>query len=142
MIGKTIDRLSVGDAAEFCKTVSERDISLYAGVTGDFNPAHIDAVYAAGTFFKKRIAHGMLSAGFISAVIGTRLPGTGTIYLKQELRFLAPVYVGDTITARVVVTAITLDKNKATLKTTCSNQDGTVVIDGEAIVSPPKAPKS
>jgi len=75
-------------------------------------------------------------------VIGTRLPGTGTIYLKQELRFLAPVYVGDTITARVVVTAITLDKNKATLKTTCSNQDGTVVIDGEAIVSPPKAPKS
>ncbi|MFZ2040255.1 MAG: MaoC family dehydratase [Desulfobacterales bacterium] len=142
MIGKTIDRLSVGDAAEFCKTVSESDIYLYAGVTGDFNPAHIDAVYAAGTFFKKRIAHGMLSAGFISAVIGTRLPGTGTIYLKQELRFLAPVYVGDTITARVVVTAITLDKNKATLKTTCSNQDGTVVIDGEAIVSPPKAPKS
>ncbi|MDZ7599170.1 MAG: MaoC family dehydratase [Desulfobacterales bacterium] len=106
MIGKTIDRLSVGDAAEFCKTVSESDIYLYAGVTGDFNPAHIDAVYAAGTFFKKRIAHGMLSAGFISAVIGTRLPGTGTIYLKQELRFLAPVYVGDTITARVVVTAI------------------------------------
>lgn len=142
MIGKTIDRLSVGDAAEFCKTVSESDIYLYAGVTGDFNPAHIDAVYAAGTFFKKRIAHGMLSAGFISAVIGTRLPGTGTIYLKQELRFLAPVYVGDTITARVVVTAITLDKNKATLKTTCSNQDGTVVIDGEAIVSPPKASKS
>lgn len=142
MIGKTIDRLSVGDAAEFCKTVSESDIYLYAGVTGDFNPAHIDAVYAAGTFFKKRIAHGMLSAGFISAVIGTRLPGTGTIYLKQELRFLAPVYVGDTITARVVVTAIILDKNKATLKTTCSNQDGTVVIDGEAIVSPPKAPKS
>lgn len=142
MIGITIDRLGVGDAAEFSKTVSESDIYLYAGVTGDFNPAHIDAIYAAGTFFKKRIAHGMLTAGFISAVIGTRLPGTGTIYLKQELRFLAPVYVGDTITARVEVTAIHPDKNKATLKTTCSNQEGTVVLDGEAIVSPPKAPKS
>jgi 3-hydroxybutyryl-CoA dehydratase len=142
MIGKTIDRLTVGDAAEFSKTVSESDIYLYAGVTGDFNPAHIDAVYAAGTFFKKRIAHGMLTAGFISAVIGTRLPGTGTIYLKQELRFLAPVYMGDTITARVVVAAITPEKNRVTLKTSCSNQDGTVVLDGEAIVSPPKAPKS
>jgi 3-hydroxybutyryl-CoA dehydratase len=142
MIGKTIDRLTVGDAAEFSKTVSESDIYLYAGVTGDFNPAHIDAVYAAGTFFKKRIAHGMLTAGFISAVIGTRLPGTGTIYLKQELRFLAPVYVGDTITARVEVTVIHPDKKRVTLKTTCFNQEGTVILDGEAIVSPPKAPKS
>ncbi len=142
MIGMTIDRLTVGDAAEFSKTVSESDIYLYAGITGDFNPAHIDAVYAAGTFFKKRIAHGMLSAGFISAVIGTRLPGTGTIYVGQQLRFLAPVYVGDTITARVAVAAINLEKNRVTLKTTCSNQDGTVVIDGEAVVSPPKAPKS
>jgi 3-hydroxybutyryl-CoA dehydratase len=142
MIGKTIDRLSVGDAAEFSKTVSESDIYLYAGISGDFNPAHIDAVYAAGTFFKKRIAHGMLSAGFISAVIGTRLPGTGTIYVGQQLKFLAPVYVGDTITARVVVAAITPEKNRVTLKTTCSNQEGTVVLDGEAIVSPPKAPKS
>jgi 3-hydroxybutyryl-CoA dehydratase len=142
MIGKTIDRLSVGDAAEFSKTVSESDIYLYAGISGDFNPAHIDAVYAAGTFFKKRIAHGMLSAGFISAVIGTRLPGTGTIYVGQQLKFLAPVYVGDTITARVVVAAITPEKNRVTLKTTCSNQEGNVVLDGEAIVSPPKAPKS
>jgi 3-hydroxybutyryl-CoA dehydratase len=141
MIGKTIDRLSVGDAAEFSKTVSESDIYLYAGVTGDFNPAHIDAVYAAGTFFKKRIAHGMLSAGFISAVIGTRLPGTGTIYVGQQLNFLAPVYVGDTITARVVVAAITPEKNRVTLKTTCSNQEGTLVLEGEALVSPPKAPK-
>lgn len=142
MIGTTIDKLKLGDAAEFSKTVSESDIYLYAGVTGDFNPAHIDAVYAAGTFFKKRIAHGMLSAGFISAVIGTRLPGTGTIYLKQEVRFTAPVYVGDTITARVTVTAINAEKNRVTLKTTCSNQEGTVVLEGEALVSPPKAPKS
>lgn len=141
MIGMTIDRLKVGDAAEFSKTVSESDIYQYAGVTGDFNPAHIDAVYAAGTFFKKRIAHGMLSAGFISAVIGTRLPGTGTIYVGQQLKFLAPVYVGDTITARVTVAAINAEKNRVTLKTTCSNQEGTVVLDGEAVVSPPKAPK-
>jgi 3-hydroxybutyryl-CoA dehydratase len=131
----------VGDAAEFSKTVSESDIYLYAGISGDFNPAHIDAVYAAGTFFKKRIAHGMLSAGFISAVIGTRLPGTGTIYVGQQLNFLAPVYVGDTITARVTVAAINAEKNRVTLKTTCSNQEGTVVLDGEAVVSPPKAPK-
>jgi 3-hydroxybutyryl-CoA dehydratase len=141
MIGMTIDRLKIGDDAEFSKTVSESDIYLYAGVTGDFNPAHIDAVYAAGTFFKKRIAHGMLSAGFISAVIGTRLPGTGTIYVGQQLKFLAPVYVGDTITARVTVAAINAEKNRVTLKTTCSNQEGTVVLDGEAVVSPPKAPK-
>ena len=83
----------------------------------------------------------MLSAGFISAVIGTRLPGTGTIYVGQQLKFLAPVYVGDTITARVTVAAINAEKNRVTLKTTCSNQEGTVVLDGEAVVSPPKAPK-
>ena len=142
MIGMTIDRLKIGDDAEFSKTVSESDIYLYAGVTGDFTPAHIDAVYAAGTFFKKRIAHGMLSAGFISAVIGTRLPGTGTIYVGQQLKFLAPVYVGDTITARVTVAAVNAEKNRVTLKTTCSNQEGTVVLDGEAVVSPPKAPKN
>lgn len=142
MIGKTIDRLKVGDVAEFAKTVSESDIYLYAGITGDFNPAHVNADYAAGTFFKKRIAHGMLSAGFISAVIGTRLPGTGTIYVGQQLKFLAPVYAGDTITARVEVAEINPEKNRVKLKTTCSNQEGTVVLDGEAIVSPPKAPKS
>lgn len=142
MIGKTIDRLKVGDAAEFAKTVSESDIYLFAGITGDFNPAHLNAEYAAGTFFKKRIAHGMLAAGFISAVIGTRLPGTGTIYVGQQLKFMAPVYVGDTITARVEVAEVNAEKNRVKLKTTCSNQEGTVVLDGEALVSPPKAPKS
>ncbi len=138
MIGKTIDKLSVGEAAEFAKTVSESDIYLYAGVTGDFNPAHINEAYAQKTFFKTRIAHGMLSAGFISTVIGTKLPGTGSIYIKQDLNFKAPVRVGDTITARAEVVEIIAEKNRVRLKTTCTNQDGTLVLDGEAVVSPPK----
>ncbi len=142
MTGITIDRMKVGDAAELSKTVSETDVYLFAGISGDFNPAHLDQAYAEKTFFKGRIAHGMLSAGFISALLGTRLPGPGTIYLRQELNFLAPVRMGDTITARVEVAELIPEKNRARLKTTCRNQDGTVVLDGEAVVMPPKAPKS
>jgi 3-hydroxybutyryl-CoA dehydratase len=138
MIGKTIDKLNIGDTAKFAKTVSESDIYLYAGITGDFNPAHINEDYAKNTFFKTRIAHGMLSAGFISTVIGNELPGTGSIYVKQDLRFLAPVRIGDTITARVEVIEIMDGKNRVRLKTVCVNQEGTQVLDGEAIVSPPK----
>ncbi|MGD9076923.1 MAG: MaoC family dehydratase [Desulfobacteraceae bacterium] len=141
MTGKTVDELNVGDSAEFTKTVSEADIYMYAGVTGDVNPAHIDEVYAGKTFFKTRIAHGMLLAGFISTVLGNRLPGHGTIYMKQELNFLGPVRIGDTVTARVEVVEIENEKNRVKLRTTCVNQDGTVVVDGEALVSPPKAPK-
>jgi 3-hydroxybutyryl-CoA dehydratase len=138
MIGKTIDKLNIGDTAKFAKTVSESDIYLYAGITGDFNPVHINEDYAKNTFFKTRIAHGMLSAGFISTVIGNELPGTGSIYVKQDLRFLAPVRIGDTITARVEVIEIMDGKNRVRLKTVCVNQEGTQVLDGEAIVSPPK----
>lgn len=141
MIGKTIDELKVGDAAEFAKTIAESDIYLYAGVTGDLNPAHINEAYAQKTFFKTRIAHGMLLAGFISTVVGNKLPGPGTIYIKQEVNFLAPVRIGDTITARVEVEEINTEKNRVELKTTCVNQDGTTVIDGQAIVSAPKKPK-
>ncbi len=140
MLGKTIDRINVGDAETFTKTVSETDVYLFAGVTGDLNPAHIDEAYAGGTFFKTRIAHGMLSAGFISAVIGMKLPGPGTIYMKQEIKFLAPVRIGDTITARAEVIEINGEKNRVTLRTTCANGEGTLVVDGEALVSPPKAP--
>ena len=142
MIGKTINELSVGDRAEFTKTVSESDVYLYAGVTGDFNPAHINEPHAEKTFFKTRIAHGMLPAGFISAILGTRLPGPGTIYMGQTLKFRAPVLIGDTITASAEVMEIIADKNRVRLKTTCQNQDGVVVLDGEAVVSPPKLPKS
>ena len=141
MIGKTINELKIGDVAEFSKTVSESDIYLYAGLTGDFNPAHINEDYAKKTFFKTRIAHGMLSAGFISTVIGNKLPGTGTIYVAQNLSFLAPVRIGDTITANVEVIDIMHEKNRARLKTTCFNQEGTQVLNGEAVVSPPKLPK-
>jgi 3-hydroxybutyryl-CoA dehydratase len=126
--------------AEFSKTVSESDIYLYAGVTGDFNPAHINEDYAKQTFFKTRIAHGMLSAGFISMVIGNKLPGTGSIYVTQNLEFLAPVRIGDTITARVEIVDIVDEKNRVRLKTTCFNQEGTQVLGGEAVVSPPKPP--
>ena len=142
MIGKTINELKLGAVAEFTKTVSESDIYLYAGVTGDFNPAHINETYAEKTFFKTRIAHGMLTAGFISAILGTQLPGPGTIYLRQELKFLAPVRIGDTITARVEVIEIISEKNRVRLETTCTNQDGTQILDGEAVISPPKAPKA
>ncbi len=141
MIGKTIDQLHVGDSAEFAKTISESDIYLYAGVTGDFNPAHINEAYAQKTFFKTRIAHGMLLAGFISTVGGTMLPGPGAVYVRQELDFLAPVHIGDTITARVEVTEVLADKNRVKLRTTCVNQDGKLVLDGMAILSPPKRPK-
>ena len=141
MIGKTIDQVHVGDSAEFAKTISESDIYLYAGITGDFNPAHINEAYAQKTFFKTRIAHGMLLAGLISTVGGTMLPGPGAIYVRQELDFLAPVHIGDTITARVEVTEIMADKNRIKLRTTCANQDGKLVLDGMAILSPPKRPK-
>ncbi len=139
MIGKTIDQLKIGDRAEFGKTISESDIYLYAGVTGDFNPAHLNEVYAKKTYFKTRIAQGMLTAGFISGLLGVSLPGPGTIYIRQELDFLAPVHIGDTITARVEIIEILNQKNRVTVRTTCVNQDGTMVLDGRAIVSPPKA---
>lgn len=139
--GKSINQMQVGDIAEFAKTVSETDIYLYAGITGDFNPAHVNEAYAKNTFFKTRIAHGMLTAGFISAIIANQLPGPGTIYLKQDLSFLAPVRIGDTITARVEILELNVEKNRVRLKTTCNNQDGVIVLAGEGLVSPPKAPK-
>ena len=138
MIGKTIDDMAVGDCAETTRTISESDVYLYAGLTGDLNPAHINEPYAAATFFKGRIAHGMLSAGLISAVLGMQLPGPGTIYMSQSLRFLAPVLIGDTITARAEVIEIVSERNRVRLQTTCTNQQGKVVLDGEAMVSPPK----
>lgn len=138
MKGKTIQEIQVGDTAEFAKTISENDIYQYAGITGDFNPAHINEVFASKTFFKTRIAHGMLSAGFISNVLGNQLPGPGAIYIKQELNFTAPVRIGDTITAVVTVTDVNTNKNRVTIKTQCINQDDTVVIDGEAMLSPAK----
>jgi len=138
MIGKIIHELRQGEKAEFSKTISESDIYLYAGITGDFNPAHVNQFYAEKTFFKSRIAHGFLSAGLISTVCATKLPGPGTIYLKQELNFIAPVYIGDTITASVKVLEVNIPKNRVLLKTICENQKNELVIEGQALVSPPK----
>jgi 3-hydroxybutyryl-CoA dehydratase len=141
MIGKTIDQLKVGDTAKFSKTISESDVYLFAGVTGDLNPAHINEDYAKDTYFKTRVAHGMLSASFISTVIGTMLPGPGTIYMRQEVSFLKPVKIGDTVTAIVEIAEIMADKKRIRLKTYCINQEDKKVVDGEAIVSPPRAAK-
>ena len=139
MTGKTIEQIKLGDTAYFSKTVSESDVYLYAGITGDLNPAHINEAHAKNTFFKTRIAHGMLTAGFISNILGMQLPGPGTIYMRQSLNFLAPVRFGDTITAKVEVVEVIAEKNRVRLKTTCTNQEGTVVLDGEAMGIPPKA---
>lgn len=124
-----------GDSASFAKTITDADVTLFAGVTGDTNPIHIDAEYAAGTRFERRIAHGMLTAGLISTAIGTRLPGPGTIYMGQTLRFTAPVYLGDTVTATVTVSTYDRKKGRMTLETICRNQRGEEVVAGEAQVS-------
>ena len=138
MLGKAINELKVGDFAEFSKTVSETDIYLFAGIVGDFNPDHLNEAYAKTTFFKTRIAHGMLAAGFVSSVIGMQLPGPGTVYISQELKFLAPVHIGDTVTAHVEVSEIITEKNRVKLKTWCINQDGVKILEGDAMASPPK----
>ena len=137
MIMPTYEEIKIGDSASFTKTVSESDIYMFAGVTGDLNPAHIDEEYAKKTMFKGRIAHGMLGAGFISAVLGTRLPGPGTIYLTQELRFKAPVRIGDTITATCKVAEKDDAKRKLTMETVVANQDGKAIIEGIAVVMLP-----
>ena len=135
------DELAAGDAAEFSKTVTEADVVLYAGITGDLNPAHVDEVAASASRFGGRIAHGMLVAGFISTVLGTRLPGPGTIYLSQSLRFTAPVRLGDTVTARVEVAELVPGKRRARLATTVRNQRGETVVEGEAVVMVPARPE-
>lgn len=129
-----IEKYKVGMKASVTKTITETDIILYTGISLDSNPVHINAVYAKGSFFKKRIAHGMLTAGLISAVLGTKLPGEGTIYLEQNLKFKKPVYLGDTVTAVCEIVEIVEEKRKLTLSTICYNQTGDVVLDGEAKV--------
>jgi 3-hydroxybutyryl-CoA dehydratase len=133
----TCDELQPGDSASFSKTISEGDIYLFAGITGDFNPAHVNAPEAARGMFKQRIAHGMLTGSFISTVIAMKLPGPGTIYVGQDLQFRAPVFIGDTVTATVECTE-KLDQRKwVKFKTTVTNQDGKVVVAGVATVIPP-----
>lgn len=133
--------VKIGDKATFTKTVTEDDIVAFARVTGDNQPLHLDDSYAAKTRFKKRIAHGMLSAGFISAVLGTKLaPSAVVVYLSQTLRFRLPVAIGDTITAEAEVTALDPEKRIATIRTDCLNQNGEAVVKGEATVLLDPAP--
>lgn len=134
MNDQTIGPFSVGQAASMTRTISETDIYLFAGITGDLNPAHMDEEYAKGTRFQTRIAHGMLSGGLISAVLGMRMPGPGTIYLAQTLQFLAPVHPGDTVTATATIRSLEAQRNQAVLETVCVNQSGVRVTRGEATV--------
>jgi 3-hydroxybutyryl-CoA dehydratase len=134
--GLCFEDLTVGQKASFAKTITEADILMFTAVSGDTNPVHIDAEYAATTPFKERIAHGILSAGLISAVLGTKLPGPGTVYLSQSLKFRAPVKLGATVTAMAEVIALDAAKQRATLRTTCL-VSGKPVIEGEAVVMVP-----
>lgn len=126
--------ITVGMSATIEKSVESADVELFARISGDVNPVHLDDEFAASTRFGKRIAHGLLVASYISAVLGTKLPGPGSIYLNQSLRFLHPVYLGDVITAEATVVNVRNDKPIITLSTKCRNQDGELVLDGEAVL--------
>jgi len=134
--GHYFEDLHVGQSASLGKTITEADVLLYVAVSTDTNPIHIDADAAKQSIFGERIAHGMLTAGLISAVLGTRLPGPGALYMRQSLRFAAPVKIGDTVRATATITALNSEKKRATLNTICTVGD-TVVIEGEAYVQVP-----
>ena len=136
MTGRTIQELVVGDAAEVTHEVTREVIRAFVAASGDDNPIHSDPAFAAGTRFRRVIAPGMLTASFVSAVIGTQLPGPGAVYLSQSLRFVKPVFVGDQVTARVEVTERLVERNRLRLRTTCANQDGDLLLEGEAWVLP------
>jgi acyl dehydratase len=138
MIGLSIDGIRVGDHAQITRLASDAAVAGFVEAVGDYNPVHSDRAYAAGTVFRERIAPGIWTAGLISAVIGTRLPGPGAIYLAQSLKFLRPVRLGDAITARVDVLETNRDKNRMRLQTVCTNQLGEEVLTGEALVMPSK----
>ena len=125
---------TIGTVETITRTITDADVLMFANLTGDHNPVHLNAEYAATTRFREPIAHGILTSGLISAVIGTKLPGLGAIYLNQTLKFMAPVFHGDTITASAEVIASKPEKRILTLRTACVNQHGLTVIEGEAVV--------
>ena len=136
--GKSIHELKIGDSAQISKTITEAVVNDFARVTGDFNPIHTDQAYAEKTPFKGRIAHGALSIGLFSNILGNILPGHGSIYLSHEIKFLTPVRIGDTITATVEVIELIPEKNRAKFRTICVNQEGKMVVDGVAWAMPPR----
>ncbi len=137
--GYYFEDIKLGMSAEFSKTVGNADIMAFAELSGDFNPVHVDEDFAKTTMFKGRIAHGMLSAAYISTALGTRLPGPGCVYVSQSLKFKAPVRIGDTVVARVEVLSTLPEKRFVTLKTSCS-VEGKTVLDGEATLMVPAKP--
>jgi 3-hydroxybutyryl-CoA dehydratase len=134
----TISQISIGQKATYSKTCTEQDVQLFAIVSGDQNPIHLDETYAQTTQFGQRIAHGMYTGALVSAALATQLPGPGTIYLGQELKFRAPVFIGDTVTVELEVETVREDKAIVGLLCTCTKQDGTVVASGKATVIAPK----
>jgi acyl dehydratase len=138
--GRTIQELAVGDFVELSRTAWPDDVAHFLAAIGDDNPVHSDPAFAAETPFERPIAPGMWTAGLLSAAIGTMLPGPGSIYIKQDLKFLRPVYFGDTITARIEVVELIPERNRARLSTTCTNDKGEPVLGGEAWVLPPQKP--
>ena len=140
MIGRTLQELAVGDFVEITRVAWPDEVTHFLAAIGDDNPVHADAAFAAGTPFERPIVPGMWTAGLISAALGTRLPGPGSIYVKQDLKFIRPVYFGDSITARVEVVELVPERNRARLATTCRNADGETVLAGEAWVLPPLEP--
>ncbi|MHA2075384.1 MAG: MaoC family dehydratase [Candidatus Hodarchaeales archaeon] len=130
----TFDEIIIGQIAKYTRTITETDIEKFADVSGDHNPVHMNEEYAKTTIFKGRIAHGLLSASFISTVLASQLPGPGSIYLKQELKFLKPVRIGDNITTKVEVLKKDVEKKRVTLSTVCINQESKIVIEGKAVV--------
>ncbi|NLW52109.1 MAG: MaoC family dehydratase [Tissierellia bacterium] len=138
MIGKTVNEIKVGDVGTYARTVSEADVYLFGGVTGDLNPAHTNQVVSEKTMFKGRIAHGMLTASYISTILGMYLPGPGTIFLSFECKFTKPVQFGDTITATATAVDVNVEKNIVTFECECVNQDGKKVLTGKATVMPPR----
>ena len=139
MTGKTIDQIAVGDAAQMSCTMTADIVTAFVTLSGDRNPIHRDPAFAASTSFGEPIAPGMMTAALIAAVIGSDLPGPGCVYLSQSLKFLRPVKLGDTITARVEVVETVRDRNRVRLRTECTNATGEVVLVGEAWVMPPPA---
>lgn len=141
IIGKSINDIEVGERAYFAKTISETDVYQFASVTCDFNPAHINEAYAETTFFKHRIAHGMLTTSLISNVLGTQLPGPGSIFVSQSVKFLSPVYIDDTIEVCVEAVELNLEKNRMTFKAWGTNQKDVRVLEAEGVIMPPKKRK-
>ena len=139
--GYYFEDLSVGMTASYAKTVTETDIVLFAGISGDVNPVHLNQEFADDTMFEGRIAHGMLTASFISTVLGTKLPGPGCIYLRQDLRFLAPVRPGDTVHAQITITDVNPEKKRVFAHTVCRVGD-TPVVEGDATLFVPQRRKA